>query len=1149
MMNRIGVGMMLLLVIVATTLRAGEYHVPRARLPFMKASPRIDGEVGDAEWAGAIRMERFCGVRSPLLTGGEASFWVGCDGRRIFVAVVSETAPGGALLQRVMPAPDGGDARTWLDDSIELVLDPLRADTTERRRLYHANFNARGAIYDMRHSPKGGGEAWRGRWEIASKVMGDRWQFEAALPLEDLGVKPADLRQPFGVRVCRNWPRSAGPKQSEWSSVGGAFLSTETMPEIIWDADAPVVQVAQLRDPGATTARIRVTVRNPHRKPVQARVHLLCRPKNSAPHEGTETLTVPAGELKTSELSCGLVADETAYTLIDVTSPDGTRIYYLRDFLLKFGRPDPFFIIASGEQAPFGLEFAYFPSYDTMKVRVDVSGLRDKAKVKAVRLGIRAAKGGGVLAETPMAEFRDGRAQMTWKIPRLGEGAYELVARLDGVRVAPVVRGFVRHVFPWEHNQIGKSDVVFPPFTPIRVADMKRDGTVSEAKVHTVLRTHTQNRIGLWDQVESLGTPLLKGPMRLEARAGGKMFGAEGKGFRLTDQGATRVVGTGDWSAGPFSGAFGFKWDYDGAMVWVLDVHAAREKMESLKLTIPLDNALCPLMHACTDGIRFNYAGSIPAGEGRVWDGRKAPRNAIVGSYVPYLWVGEEGRGLCVFGENDNGWITTPEAPCQEIVRRGDTLEFVLHLVSGPAQIGALRRITLAFQATPVKPMPPDWRLRVFGSYRGAAVPGITRYIAFLGSCWYWGTETPCLDYYPRGGDMTYLRKLAETRKTGVADTKFMEAWLAGFEKIYAAAEPAKRKHTEQIFRAHTNAAFHVMKGKPRYVCFYTNGRGVRFDTPEGQTFQDEWYREAFSKRKWGFLGGVAYDLDPVESFRDYALWYFKAMAEILVDSIYWDDLFLQSNFNTVGTAAYERPDGVIQPSMGLFNMREYVRRTALMYHEMGRPIQNIVHMTNTAITPVLSFAQMNYTWEDKSGAADFQDRFSRDYIRAESLGVQQGNVPFALWLVNGGDKAKLDWVARTGTGVMLVHEIKTSGSPAIFWVTFARMVEYGYGKPDVEVSQYWKKDHPAKVEGTDAATLVVHRPGSALVLVCDYGHGGNVSLVLDRAALGLKGKLSAVDLESGGALPVTANARVGFALRKHDFKLVLVKTVPEGEK
>ena len=142
----------------------------------------------------SISLERFNQLAAPfVLTPHAASFWVGSDGTNLYIAVVSETPPGGQLLARFVPLPQDGDARTWLDDSIELVLDPLRHDPL-RRRLYHANINAKGAINDTAYKLAGGGEAWRGHWRIANQTVGDRWHFEAALPLADLGSRSASMR-------------------------------------------------------------------------------------------------------------------------------------------------------------------------------------------------------------------------------------------------------------------------------------------------------------------------------------------------------------------------------------------------------------------------------------------------------------------------------------------------------------------------------------------------------------------------------------------------------------------------------------------------------------------------------------------------------------------------------------------------------------------------------------------------------------------------------------------------------------------------------------------------------------------------------------------------------------------------------------------
>jgi len=51
----------------------------------MKQAPTIDGTVDEKEWAGAARMEGF--GWGPILKSLQASFWVGCDGKELFIAM------------------------------------------------------------------------------------------------------------------------------------------------------------------------------------------------------------------------------------------------------------------------------------------------------------------------------------------------------------------------------------------------------------------------------------------------------------------------------------------------------------------------------------------------------------------------------------------------------------------------------------------------------------------------------------------------------------------------------------------------------------------------------------------------------------------------------------------------------------------------------------------------------------------------------------------------------------------------------------------------------------------------------------------------------------------------------------------------------
>lgn len=779
-------------------------------------------------------------------------------------------------------------------------------------------------------------------------------------------------------------------------------------------------------------------------------------------------------------------------------------------------------VAASGAGAakppPPEVQFAYYPSYNFCTVRIDLSRRPDRGQVKGAALAIRQEGGTTTIAEKEFSLAVDSPTDLEWPLPGLADGDYELCVQLEGV-VYPEKRiHFERHHFPWEHNQLGRSDVVVPPFTPLRVEGRR---------VETVLRQHDLTSLGLWAQVTSEGVPLLRKPMRLELMQAGKLRGIAARDFRVTSQTATRVVTEAVFDGGRATG----EWSYDGVLRWTLDLTPTGRQIDSLTLVVPLDERQAPLMHACTDGIRINYAGAVPTGTGRIWEGSQAQRRKMGGTYVPYLWLGGEERGLAVFGENERGWVTAKGMSCQELRRAPGGLELRLNLIAAPVTIDAPRRIVLGFQATPTKPMPANWRLITMDYPESAGPDGET--FQFLGSAWSWGALTPCADVYPRDGDLGLWDEFARARKVGRIDPDYLKTWL---ERVPAG--PAREKAGRETGYGYRKVA--ESGSKP--VLVYTNPRGVRFDTPEGRTFLNEWNRLAYPKRDWPEGGCVWYDANLADSFQDYCVWHYQRMLATFADGIYWDDTFLQSTYLPAGTDAFRLPDGGTRPAVGLWAMRDLIRRTAVLDHEMHHPARNMLHTTNAAVAPVLAFGQMLLTWEDEKGDKDFQDRHTREYLRAESIGRQHGVVPFAMVLTDTKDPAKAAWIQRTATGVALVHEVKFSSGPKIWREAFKKLLDFGYGRPGVTVYNYWQRDNPVTVEGTDAATLCISKPGAVLVAVSDYGQGGNVALQVDARALGLGENVTAWNEETGAPLPVDPGYRVKFPLARHDFCLIGLK-------
>ena len=1097
------------------------YTAPQIRLPLTQTAPTIDGVINDDEWKGADRMERF-GRPAPL-SPQLASFWVGGDAQNLYIAVRSQTPPDGKLLARVNQLPGDADARTYYDDSIELVIDPQHSSQSAHN-LYHAIFNAKGAIYDMAIPTGGGAQPWRGKWQIGSKVTGDTWNFEVAIPWSDVGASAEDLQSGIGLRIGRNWKQTTTAAQTEWSPLGGPYLTPGTLPVVTFDADAPVVQVLQLQDANDQHLHIKMAVRNPHPTPITVKTTISTTPQNSLNKTEQKTLTIAPGatEIVEQDIALGQIdLSEALSSDIQVTSADGKSTFYMRNFAWQLRRPTSLWTLDQSAAKQAATVFAYYPSYHVIKLKTDLSALENPAQVKGVHVTLRDKATQTIIAQTDLPPLQNGKAEMEWTIPELNEGSYQLLVTYDGLNATPQTMEFVRHKFPWEGNSLGESDILVPPFTAIKV----QGNTVS-----TILRDHTMNGLGLWDQVTALGKPLLTKPMRIEVQSGGKTYKAQGN-LKFTEEKPTHVIAQANWSAGPLQGSTQSDWDFDGMMKSTFTLQPTDQTIDSATLIIPLDDKEMPLFHeVMTDGSLLNYAGKTPSGTGVVWDGSKAARVSIIGTYVPYIWLGGAKRGLSVFGDNDKGWVSDYKKPLQEIVRLADgTLELRLHLISIPTQITKARNIVIGFEATPIKPIVDDWRMRVMTS-KGDIIKDFPRVkkMAFLGSNWQWGALTPSTDVYPRNEDFSIYDEFAREKQSGKMDDAFIEKWLGGYGKVLSKSQIANVQY-----------GFRAMAGQPDNVVVYTDTRGARYDTPEGQTFYDEWNTEAYGSRAAKVGGGSSYDNDPVPSLRDYKIWYYKKMLDTFASDIYHDCVFLKSDFDTVSSAAYQLPDGRIQPSSGIFDMRALIRRNAILKQEMGRPNNTMVHMSGTALAPIMAFAGTHLTWEDHAGLAPFQERFRQDYVMTESIGQQFGTVPFALGLIKGDDKTKIAWAQRTGSGVLLTHEMKPLAYWDDYWNNYQRLLEFGYGTPQVKVFDYWDEDYPAQISGDQTSSLLLSKAGQALLIVCDYGEGGDIKINLNRDILGLKNSVIATDMETNQPLQITADGAITFTLKKDDFKVI----------
>ena len=1066
------------------------------RLPKMRATPVVDGVVGADEWRDCVGGFGFCTYPGDTAGPVPVSYKIGRAGDRLFIAAERPVGPAG------VGVPKSERTRSWgvtSDDNFEFVFVGDR--TTEEPDFKHLIVNSSGEKMSLAFS---GGK--RTRWTAPSMVAKsvvttNLWTFEMSIAFSDIGFEETPPEN-HSIRLCHTffnvgsksgYQSSARPKENTY------FTAQRTIP-LVFDDNAPAVELLEgASDRGKWRTTLRLA--NPTDKELKLAVKVQGRPSDSQPGGIDETVPLAPGEERVMPVEGPIIGDELVDMMSEVRDAEDGRCFAFRRINWRPNAPAPEWVFSADAGRKLRVKFAYYPSYDKMRLRADVSRFENRPEAVFFSLVDSA---GAELAKTKVVVGTNNLAETIWDVPdlkaatqRSGKGEYKLLASVPGEKADEYE--FRRDVFGWEGYKGGSAATVPAPFTPVA----RRPGAnAGEEVVSVVLREHTiDGRSGMWKQVVAAGKPLLARPMRL-----------------VGDSGSVSVEQ---------------KWDCDGCCELFLTLPAG--EYGSLSIEIPVCAERAKLMHACAFGLRGNTAGEIPHETGLVWASRMLRTRGYIGDYLPYVWIGGPLRGIAVFGESDRGWETVDGGPsCQEIWREDDgTVVLKLNIIQKKAVLTAPRTIHLGMQATPTKPMEDGWRGIGIGT--------------LLGSCKSWGAYQGCDSVKPFDGTDEFFRKMGEARRTGRQDKAYMsnavERCVAMSGATGAGAERVRKNYAVNFAIAMRESAQRAKSPDKRLV-FYTNGRGVHLGSAEGITFCDEWERSAFAARPYAFSDTSSYGLDPCASFRDYAaFWYEKMLSTKACDYLYWDCIYCQPNTDLVGTEAYVTPSGETQPGCGIFNMRALVRRGAALQSELGLECRrNWVHMTNTALSPILSFAGVNYDWEDVDGDKPLHERYSRARIQAETIGRQHGNKVAVMGYFATKDRksAKLQRLERCGAGLCLTHEIGWGRVPA-WGAARRRLVDLGYTKPDAKVWNYWDEDvpFPVAITGGETSALAFAQGGRAVVVASDWSGGGEYVIRPDAKALGLKAGFRARNIETGEEIPVSDGA-AKVSLGKYDFAMVV---------
>ena len=272
---------------------------------------------------------------------------------------------------------------------------------------------------------------------------------------------------------------------------------------------------------------------------------------------------------------------------------------------------------------------------------------------------------------------------------------------------------------PWFFgSKEGISGDVLPPWTPLRV-----EWKTNSADVYPWGRKYTLGPTIFPSKILSKDRSILSRPIQVVARVEGEEVRWEGTPISLEEETPSRVAFFQKAVSDTLFLSARTEVEYDGMIRidWKIEPRR-RTSLDELTFEMALKRE-----HA-----RYLY--HFPGGWGTAYNAGALPEEGFVDGFRPFIWLGDEERGLAWFSESDKNWYNKDGENVTEIIPEGDNVVLRLRLVGVPLELSPGGKVsedekmvpleegplgglayTFGFQATPVKPVTKDvWDYRIF---------------------------------------------------------------------------------------------------------------------------------------------------------------------------------------------------------------------------------------------------------------------------------------------------------------------------------------------------------------------------------------------------------------------------------------------------
>lgn len=720
---------------------------------------------------------------------------------------------------------------------------------------------------------------------------------------------------------------------------------------------------------------------------------------------------------------------------------------------------DQIAVAAQGKPVTFQpsvhLDIEPHPAKQQWRIAVDGSGFvgddgpGTQAKIEVVT-------NGKTTASSRVDKFVDGMAFTALDISKVPTGPQVVRATLLDAAGKEVARAEVPvekpAEAPWMNTKVGLDDRVLPPFTEIRVGGVRAVAARKPAGKSVECWGRKYVMDGPFPtQIESAGQAMLAAPVRLSLATQSGEVAFQKNAGKIGGWSPTRANHSGSAEAPNIKLETKSVIEYDG-MLWTDVTLTPKQptRITNLTINVPMRAANAVYIHHAAADWGGDNAGFLPQ------NGYESA------NFQPYIWLGDDDRGLAWFADSQKSWSNVGGQTVQRVVRNGDRVEMQIQVINLPTEVTEPLRFSFGFQATPVKAIPREsqgWRLGNLGTAENLNDPsmGNIQVVWCNGNLVHYG--------YPWPKDPEKFRKL-------VAEL-----------------------HAKKIL-----------------VVPYVNLNFMSTGAPEWNYYSADW-RDAGRSFSGGDVGEMGSDLigacPQVEAWRDFIAYKIaKFVDEFQVDGIYIDCWNPYPCVVEEHGCGWRDAAGNLRGRVPMLGMREVVRRVREVFADRRPNFHLIIHMSADVVMPMLAFADSMLDGEQYQGERapkdDYLSIVPLDKWRAENTGGHWGVFPFFLPEFTG--KARIEPLATERlAGIMLAH----GASPWPIWcktdVIFdAWKTLDKFGVVDAEFVPYWRPNG-VTVDNKEVLVSLYRKPGKTMLVVLNSGKDdASVALKVDTKQLGL---------------------------------------------